>query len=108
MENFSLVKITSELKSLEQIKNNKYFSLIIISLMKITLILFYDLDIYYSKSNKKKEDSDEIEKFLISEQRLINLSKMFLSPNPNSQNNSDYRSSCFGFNAISARNFTRL
>ena len=54
MENFSLVKITSELKSLEQIKNNKYFSLIIISLMKITLILFYDLDIYYSKSNKKK------------------------------------------------------
>ena len=67
MENFSLVKITSELKSLEQIKYNKYFSLVIISLMKITLILFYDLDIYYLKSNKKKEDLDKIEKFLISE-----------------------------------------
>ena len=31
MDNFSLVKIISELKSLENIKNNKYFSLVIIS-----------------------------------------------------------------------------
>ena len=81
MENFSLVEITSELKSLETIKpNNKYLSLIIISLIKLTLILFYDLDFYYLKSKKKKEKP--IEKFIISEQRLQNLSRMFLSANP--------------------------
>ena len=87
MDNFSLVKIISELKSLENIKNNKYFSLVIISLIKITLILFYDLDFYYLKSNKKKEDP--IEKFIISEKRLLNLYKMFLASNPISENNSD-------------------
>ena len=79
MENFSLIEITSELKSLESLKNNnnKYLSLIIISLIKLTLILFYDLDFYYLKSKKKKEKP--IEKFIISEQRLQNLSRMFLS-----------------------------
>ena len=79
MENFSLIEITSELKSLESLKNNnnKYLSLIIISLFKVTLILFYDLDFYYLKSKKKKEKP--IEKFIISEQRLQNLSRMFLS-----------------------------
>jgi hypothetical protein len=43
------------------------------------LILFYDLDFYYLKSTKKKEKP--IEKFIISEQRLQNLSRMFLSQN---------------------------
>ena len=87
MENFSLTEITSELKSLESSKpNNKYLSLIIISLIKLTLILFYDLDFYYLKSKKKKEKP--IEKFIISEQRLQNLSRMFLpqSPELNSDN----------------------
>ena len=81
MENFSLVKIISELKSLENIKPNKYLSFVVISLIKLILILFYDLDFYYLKSNKK------IEKFVISEQRLLKLSKMFLSSNQ--ENNSD-------------------
>jgi hypothetical protein len=55
MENFSLIEITSELKSLESKKpNNKYLSLVIISLIKLTLILFYDLDFYYLKSKKKE------------------------------------------------------
>ena len=87
MENFSLVKIISELKNFEKAKNNKYFSLVIISLIKLTCILFYDLDFYYSKSNKKKEEP--IEKFVISEQRLLNLSKMFLSSVPISETDSD-------------------
>ena len=86
MENFSLVKLISELKELEKIKPNKYLSLIIISLIKLTLILFYDLDVYYLKSKLKKEESI-IEKFVISKQRLQNLSKMFLSLIP--ETNSD-------------------
>ena len=87
MENFSLVKISSELKNLENVKNNKYYSLVIISLIKLTCILFYDLDFYYLKSNKKKEDP--IDKFIISEQRLLKLSKMFLSTNTSTENSAD-------------------
>ena len=81
MENFSLVNIFSELKSFGNIKPNKYLSFVVISLIKLILILFYDLDFYYLKGNKK------IEKFVISEQRLFKLSKMFLSSNQ--ENNSD-------------------
>ena len=84
MENISLIQIISELKNLKKSYMNKYLSSVIISLIKLTLVLFYDLDYYYISSKKK---SESIEKFVISQQRLSNLSKMFLSEIP--ENNCD-------------------
>ena len=76
-ENISLVDFILELKKLENKNINKYLSLVIISLIKLTLGLFYDLD-YYDYENKKEENEPK-DKFVISKQRLMKLSKMYVS-----------------------------
>ena len=78
-ENISLVHFINELKEFQnkKININNYLSLVIINLIKLTLVLFYDLD-YYDLENKKEEEA-EGSKFAISQQRLINLSKMYIS-----------------------------
>ena len=74
-ENISLCEFISGLKSLSNTQINPYLSLVIISLIKLTLALFHDLDYY----EYKKDESEGRAKFVISKQRLINLYKMFIS-----------------------------
>ena len=78
-ENLSLIDFISQIKEL-RIKNiniNKYLSLVIISLIKLTLVLFYDLD-YYDYENKKEENEPK-DKFVISQQRLLKISQIYIS-----------------------------
>ena len=88
-ENISLVDFIIELKKYEINNINKYLSLVIISLIKLTVVLFYDLD-YYDYENKKEENEPR-DKFVISQQRLIKLSQMYISSksNPNNENIAD-------------------
>ena len=83
-ENISLVDFNSELKKFENKNINKYLSFVIISLIKLTLGLFYDLD-YYDYENKKEENEPK-DKFVISQQRLIKLSKMYISSKTETNN----------------------
>ena len=77
-EKLSLVEFISELKKFENKNINHYLSLVIISLIKLTLVLFYEID-YYDYENKKDKNESNIEKFVISQQRLIKLSHMYIS-----------------------------
>ena len=83
-EKISLVEFISELKKFENKNINKYLSLVIISLIKLTLALFYDLD-YYDYKNKK-EDTEQRDKFVISQQRLVKLIHMYISSQNNEKN----------------------
>ena len=79
-ENISLVDFISELKKIPNKNINYYLSLVIVSLIKLTSALFYDLD-YYDCENKKEENESR-DKFVLSQQRLIKLSQMYLSSKP--------------------------
>ena len=79
-ENISLIDFISEIKKFENKNINNYLSLVIISIIKLALVLFYDLDYYDYES--KKEESEPREKFVISKQRLIKLSQMYISSKP--------------------------
>ena len=83
-EKISLIEFISELKKFENKNINKYLSLVIISLIKLTLALFYDLD-YYDYKNKK-EDTEQRDKFVISQQRLLKLIHMYISSQNNEKN----------------------
>ena len=78
-ENISLVDFILQIKELKtkNININNYLSLVIISLIKLTLVLFYDLD-YYDNENKKEENEPR-DKFVISQQRLLKIFQMYIS-----------------------------
>ena len=76
-ENLSLIDFVTELKKIENKNINNYLSLVVVNLIKLTLVLFYDLD-YYDYENRKDEPEVR-EKFVISKQRLIKLSKMYIN-----------------------------
>lgn len=76
-ENLSLIDLVTELKKIENKNINNYLSLVVVNLIKLTLVLFYDLD-YYDYENRKDEPEVR-EKFVISKQRLIKLSKMYIN-----------------------------
>ena len=98
VDNISLADFINHLKNIKDkfvVIDNKYLFILIRSLIKLNLVLFYDLNYYENK--KKPEEDDEQKKFIITQQRLIKLTKM-ITNNQNSNDNNSNLQTLYNYN----------